>query len=78
MYDKLSNMIRINQPVSISVVINADDSETLCIVELGQETDTVAFQILMVTEETVHDWHRKHVVFHSEFSANSKFCGYFD
>jgi hypothetical protein len=76
MYDKLSNMIRINERVSISVVIIADDSETLCILELGQVTDTVAFQILMVTEETVSYWHSKHSVFHSKFS--SKFCGYFD
>jgi hypothetical protein len=75
-YDKLSNMIRINQPVGISVLIIADDSETLCIVGLGQVTDTVAFQILMVTEETGNYWHRKHAVFHSEF--NSKFCGYFN
>ena len=58
-------MIRINQPVSICVVIVAGDSETLCILELDQVTDTVAFQILMVTEERVNYWHRKHSVFHS-------------
>ena len=58
-------MIRINQPVGISVVIIAGDSETLCIPGLGQVTDTVAFQILMVTEERVNYWHRKHSVFHN-------------
>jgi hypothetical protein len=73
---KLSNMIRINHPVGISVVIIGDDSETLCILELGQVTDTITFWILMVTEEKVNYWHRKHAVFHSHFS--SKFCGYFD
>jgi len=46
-------MIRINQPVGISVLVIADDSKTLCILELGQVTDTVAFQIFMVTEETI-------------------------
>jgi hypothetical protein len=41
-------MIRITQPHGISVVIIADDSETPCILELGQVIDTVAFQILMI------------------------------
>jgi hypothetical protein len=69
-------MIRINQPHGISVVIIADDSETPCILELGQVTDTVAVQILMITEETVYYWHRKHAVFHSEFC--NKFRGCFE